>query len=97
MNLNILWFLERQLCSVGNIVASMGASIYPSHSACTAQSREAGANACILCQRRGQDVYSLGLLTLLHLSLFLFAGLVVFLFNVDQEVFTGVVQWIGLL
>jgi hypothetical protein len=36
-----------------------------------------------------------GLPTLLHLSLFLFfAGLVVFLFNVDQEVFTCVVCWI---
>ena len=38
-----------------------------------------------------------GLPTLLHLSLFLFfAGLVVFLFNVNQQVFTGVVWWIGL-
>ena len=38
-----------------------------------------------------------GLPTLLHLSLFLFfAGLVIFLFNVDQEVFTCVVWWIGL-
>jgi hypothetical protein len=38
-----------------------------------------------------------GLPTLLHLSLFLFfGGLVIFLFNVDQEVFTGVVWWIGL-
>jgi hypothetical protein len=38
-----------------------------------------------------------GLPTLLHLSLFLFfGGLVIFLFNIDQEVFTGVVWWIGL-
>jgi hypothetical protein len=38
-----------------------------------------------------------GLPTLLHLSLFLFfGGLVIFLFNVDQEVFTCVVSWIGL-
>ena len=38
-----------------------------------------------------------GLPTLLHLSLFLFfAGLVIFLFNVDQEVFTRVVWWIVL-
>jgi hypothetical protein len=38
-----------------------------------------------------------GLPTLLHLSLFLFfGGLVIFLFNVDQEVFTCVVWWIGL-
>jgi hypothetical protein len=38
-----------------------------------------------------------GLPTLLHLSLFLFfGGLAIFLFNVDQEVFTGVVWWIGL-
>jgi hypothetical protein len=37
-----------------------------------------------------------GLPTLLHLSLFLFfGGLVIFLFNVDQEVFTCVVLWIG--
>jgi hypothetical protein len=37
-----------------------------------------------------------GLPMLLHLSLFLFfAGLVVYLFNVDQEVFTCVVSWIG--
>jgi hypothetical protein len=38
-----------------------------------------------------------GLPTLLHLSLFLFfGGLVIFLFNVDREVFTCVVWWIGL-
>ena len=38
-----------------------------------------------------------GLPTLLHLSLFLFfGGLGIFLFNVDQEVFTFVVSWIGL-
>ena len=38
-----------------------------------------------------------GLPTLLHLSLFLFfGGLAIFLFNVDQEVFTCVVCWIGL-
>jgi hypothetical protein len=38
-----------------------------------------------------------GLPTLLHLSLFLFfGGLVIFLFNVDQEVFACVVSWIGL-
>ena len=37
-----------------------------------------------------------GLPTLLHLSLFLFfGGLVIFLFNIDQEVFTFVVLWIG--
>jgi hypothetical protein len=38
-----------------------------------------------------------GLPTLLHLSLFLFfGGLVIFLFNVDQEVFMCVASWIGL-
>jgi hypothetical protein len=38
-----------------------------------------------------------GLPTLLHLSLFLFfGGLGIFLFNVDREVFTGVVWWIVL-
>jgi hypothetical protein len=38
-----------------------------------------------------------GLPTLLHLSLFLFfGGLVIFLFNVHQGVFTCVVLWIGL-
>ena len=38
-----------------------------------------------------------GLPTLLHLSLFLFfGGLVIFLFNVDDEVFTCVACWIGL-
>jgi hypothetical protein len=38
-----------------------------------------------------------GLPTLLHLSLFLFfGGLVIFLFNVNQEVFTLCVCWIGL-
>jgi hypothetical protein len=38
-----------------------------------------------------------GLPTLLHLSLFLFfGGLAIFLFNVDHEVFTCVVWWIGL-
>ena len=37
-----------------------------------------------------------GLPTLLHLSLFLFfGGLAIFLFNVDEEVFTCVVSWIG--
>ncbi|KAF8470277.1 hypothetical protein DFH94DRAFT_214631 [Russula ochroleuca] len=37
-----------------------------------------------------------GLPTLLHLSLFLFfGGLVIFLFNINQEVFTYVVCWIG--
>ena len=37
-----------------------------------------------------------GLPTLLHLSLFLFfAGLAVFLFNVDREVFNYVIWWIG--
>ena len=38
-----------------------------------------------------------GLPTLLHLSLFLFfGGLLIFLFNIDQEVFNGVVWWIAL-
>jgi Family of unknown function (DUF6535) len=38
-----------------------------------------------------------GLPALLHLSLFLFfGGLVIFLFNIDQEVFICVVLWIGL-
>jgi hypothetical protein len=37
-----------------------------------------------------------GLPTLLHLSLFLFfGGLAIFLFNVDREVFTYVICWIG--
>ena len=37
-----------------------------------------------------------GLPTLLHLSLFLFfAGLAIFLFNIDHEVFISVVCWIG--
>ena len=38
-----------------------------------------------------------GLPTLLHLSLFLFfGGLIIFLFNIDHQVFTFVVLWIGL-
>ena len=38
-----------------------------------------------------------GLPTLLHLSLFLFfGGLVIFLFNIDHEVFISVVWWIGI-
>ena len=38
-----------------------------------------------------------GLPMLLHLSLFLFfGGLAIYLFNVDQEVFTCVVSWVGL-
>jgi hypothetical protein len=38
-----------------------------------------------------------GLPTLLHLSLFLFfGGLIIFLFNVDREVFLWVVSWIGI-
>jgi len=37
-----------------------------------------------------------GLPMLLHLSLFLFfGGLAIFLFNVDHEVFTYVICWIG--
>jgi hypothetical protein len=51
---------ERQLCSVGNIVESMGTSIYPSDSAYTVQPREASANTSILFQRCGQDAYSMG-------------------------------------
>ena len=51
---------EPQLCSVGDIFASMGASIYPSDSACTVQPREASAKTCILCQRGGQDACSVG-------------------------------------
>jgi hypothetical protein len=51
---------EPQLCTVGNIVTSMGASIHSSDSACTVQPREASADACILCQRGGQDAYSVG-------------------------------------
>ena len=36
-----------------------------------------------------------GLPALLHISLFLFfGGLVIFLFNIDHEVFTCVVWWI---
>ena len=42
---------ESELCPVGYIVASMGTSIHPSDSACTADSREASTNACILCRR----------------------------------------------
>jgi hypothetical protein len=38
-----------------------------------------------------------GLPMLLHLSLFLFfGGLAIFLFNVDHEVFSYVIWWIGL-
>ena len=38
-----------------------------------------------------------GLPTLIHLSLFLFfIGLIIFLFNIDREVFTSVAWWIGL-
>jgi hypothetical protein len=37
------------LCSFGNIVTSMGSSIYPPQSACTVQSREESENAGILC------------------------------------------------
>ena len=49
-----------QLCSVGDIIASMGTSIYSSGSACTVQSREASANACIFCQRHGEDACPVG-------------------------------------
>ncbi len=51
---------EPQLCSVGDIVTTMGTSISPSGSACPVHSRKESANACILCQRRGQDAYSVG-------------------------------------
>jgi hypothetical protein len=51
---------EPQLCNVGNIAASMGTSIYPSHTASTVQSREASADACVLCRWCGQDAYSVG-------------------------------------
>ncbi|KAH9987817.1 hypothetical protein BJV77DRAFT_1161235 [Russula vinacea] len=85
---------ESQLCTLGDIVSSMGASVYPSYSAarCSpekrARMREFFAN--------GVDKMHVpwaveGLPTLLHLSLFLFfGGLGIFLFNVDQEVFTFV-------
>ena len=51
---------EPQLCSVGDILTSMGTSISPSVSALPVQSRKASANACILCRGRGQYAYSLG-------------------------------------
>ncbi len=51
---------EPQLCSVGNIVTSMGASIYPSHAACAVQPREASANASILCRWGGEDACPVG-------------------------------------
>ncbi|KAF8495927.1 hypothetical protein F5888DRAFT_1600916, partial [Russula emetica] len=38
-----------------------------------------------------------GLPTLLHLSVFLFfAGLVIFLFNINHAVFSSVISWIGI-
>ena len=37
-----------------------------------------------------------GLPTLLHLSVLFLVGLAIFLFNVDVEVFTCVVSWVGL-
>ena len=51
---------ESQLCTVGDIFASMGASIYPSYTAYTVQSREASAYASILFQWGGQDACSVG-------------------------------------
>ena len=51
---------ECELCFVGDIVTSMGTSIYSSGSACPVQSRKASANACILCRRRRRDAYSVG-------------------------------------
>ena len=51
---------EPQLCSVSDIFASMGASIYPSDSTFKMQSRKTSANACILCQRSGEDAYPVG-------------------------------------
>ena len=51
---------EPQLCFVGDIVTTVGASISPSGSASPLQSRKASANACILCGGRGQDAHSVG-------------------------------------
>ena len=51
---------EPQLCIVGDIVTTMGASISPSGSAFPVQSRKASANACILCRGRREDARSVG-------------------------------------
>ena len=48
------------MCSVGDILTTMGTSIYQAHSTSTVQSGKTGTNACIFCRGRGQDVYSLG-------------------------------------
>jgi hypothetical protein len=51
---------ELELCTVGDIVTTMGASISPSGSAFPVQSRKASANACILCRGRREYAYSVG-------------------------------------
>ena len=51
---------ELELCIVGDIVTTMGTSIYRSGSACPVQSGKASSDACILCRGRGQDAYSVG-------------------------------------
>ena len=51
---------QSYLCPLGNVVASMGTSIRPVHSATTVCPREACTNARILFRWRGQDASSLG-------------------------------------
>ena len=51
---------EPQLCVVGNIVTSMGTSIFLSVSAFPVQSRKLSTNASILCRGHGQYAHSLG-------------------------------------
>ena len=48
------------MCSLGDVTASMGTSIYQGHSAATIPPREASANARTFFGRRGQDACSAG-------------------------------------
>ena len=48
------------MCSVGDILTTMGTSIYQAHSTSAVQSRKTGTNACVFCRGRGQDAYFLG-------------------------------------
>jgi Family of unknown function (DUF6535) len=76
----------------------MGTSIPQDHTVPTGQSTRAGAVPCIL----SHDVDKMGLYStaqalpiLIHLSLFFFfAGLLIYLFNINLTVFHAVVSWI---
>jgi Family of unknown function (DUF6535) len=88
-----------QLCSVGDIVASMDTSISPFGLPVRCSTGKRARMRAFFVNGVGtmHVPWAVEVLpTLQHLSLFLvFGGLAIFLFNVDHEVFSYVVWWIG--